>query len=124
MIVEPRGRRSKSNPLGLEPEVCRLIQQRRRAFRKHFGRDPRPDESLKFRPDQETPDVLTDDDVRRILAESMSEAEIDARFIYAFKKTGVVVLHGKKQRLSTEQIAAWELALEEYDEMLAKGGVM
>jgi hypothetical protein len=83
-------------------------------------RHPRPQESLVFTPDQGAATVLTDDDVRDILVEGMNEAEVDARFVYAFKLTGMLPLSGNEANWTAEQWAVWDAALGQYDALMAK----
>ena len=62
----------------------------------------------------------TDTEVRAILIAAMAEVEADPALIYAFQRTGVYVCEENERRLTKRARAAWNLAVDEYHEALAK----
>ncbi len=57
---------------------------------------------------------ISDEQVRSTIVQSMAEAEFPPAVIYAFHKTGVYVCEENEARLSEEQKAAWNAAINEY----------
>lgn len=63
-------------------------------------------------------DDLTDEQVRRVIAQSMVEAGFDPAILHAFRKTGEYVCADNVARLSKTKLAAWNAAVVEYDEAI------
>jgi hypothetical protein len=105
----------KSIPLSSEARgviECQLV-----AFQKKFGREPGLTDPIFFDPDSDklrpTSQQTQEEDERGIV-EAMATAGIDPALIYAFKKTGRIVIVTNKRLLSEQEIAEWEDAIDEY----------
>ena len=72
-----------------------------------------------FQPDADIPKVISEEVIHRELTSAAVNAGIDPGIIYAMNKTGMVFVAGKEDHWSTQDLAEWEAALEEYDSLNA-----
>ncbi len=110
--VDDDGNVSKGLPL--HPEIRALFDKEAEEFRKEHGRDPYPDELI-FR------DLGHPEHVEARFVDKMKEIGIDPALIYAFEKTGRIVIEGNKNRLSDIELREWDEAVEEYHRRIAQG---
>jgi hypothetical protein len=101
----------------LDPESMDMMQQQLQAFREKFGREPGPDDPLFFDPDADTPQPFRLEKFLEESTEAMVAAGIRPEIIYAHRKTGgLIVTEENQEKLSAEDIAEWEAAIDEYFE--------
>jgi hypothetical protein len=101
----------------LDPESMDMMQQQLQAFREKFGREPGPDDPIFFDPDADTPQPFRLEKFLEESTEAMVAAGIRPEIIYAHRKTGGLIVTEKNQeKLSAEDIAEWEAAIDEYFE--------
>jgi hypothetical protein len=94
-----------------------MMQQQLQAFREKFGREPGPDDPIFFDPDADTPQPFRLEKFLEESIEAMVAAGIRPEIIYAHRKTGgLIVTEANQEKLSAEDIAEWEAAIDEYFE--------
>jgi hypothetical protein len=103
---DDQGRLYKSMPL--DDEMIDLLQQQRQKFIDRHGREPGPDDAVFF-------DAPPAEHLEFRTVQAMQQAGIDPAFIYAYEKTGgLLVTEENQYRISTQDLAAWQAAVEEY----------
>jgi len=101
----------------LDPESMDMMQQQLQAFREKFGREPGPEDPIFFDPDADTPQPFRLEKFLEESTEAMVAAGIRPEIIYAHRKTcGLIVTEENLEKLSAEDIAEWEAAIDEYFE--------
>jgi len=101
----------------LDPESMDMMQQQLQAFREKFGREPGPDDPIFFDPKADTPQPFRLEKFLEESTEAMVAAGIRPEIIYAHRKTGgLIVTEENQEKLSAEDIAEWEAAIDEYFE--------
>jgi hypothetical protein len=101
----------------LDPESMDMMQQQLQAFREKFGREPGPDDPIFFDPDADTPQPFRLEKFLEESTEAVVAAGIRPEIIYAHRKTGgLIVTEENQEKLSAEDIAEWEAAIDEYFE--------
>jgi hypothetical protein len=90
-------------------EAAEILGEQRRKFVTKFGREPGPDEPIFF-------DAPPGEHLEAMMVQDMQEAGIDPAFIYAFEKTGGLLVTQQNQHLISEvDLDAWEAAIDEYE---------
>lgn len=93
----------------LNDEAAGILDEPRRKFVAKYGREPRPDEPIFC-------DMPPVEHVEAEMVRAMKEAGMDPAFIYAFEKTGGLLVTEQNQHLISEaDLDAWETALDEYE---------
>ena len=82
--------------------------------------DPGPDDPVFFDPDADTPQPFDLGEFDTAVTEAMATAGLDPAFIYAYRRTGLIVTEGNEHLLAEEDRQAWRDALAEYDEMMGR----
>ncbi len=106
----------------LSPEVVKTLEKQKETFRRKFGREPGPEDPLFFDPNADTPQPLDMDEMTALVVEAMAKAGVEPTRIYAYRKTGLIVTEENLHLLSEQDLAEWEAAIQEYEEMI-KGEV-
>jgi hypothetical protein len=115
-IKKQRGAKNRSD------KVDELRRNQQKAFRAKFGRDPRPDEPLFFDPNKDAPVAIDLEQVFADLADNMREAGISPELIYAYEKTGFILVEGREYtRAVTDE---YQAAIEEYFKLKAAGKIL
>ena len=73
-----------------------------------------------FQPDADTSKLISEEVIHRELTSAAVNAGIDPGIIYAMDKTGMVLVAGKEDHWSKQDLSEWEAAIEEYDSLNAK----
>lgn len=95
----------------MTPEVEEVVRRLLERFREKHGRDPRPDERL-F---PEIPEGIEGERlVERKMIEAMEAVGLAPEFVYAFKKTGLLVTEANRDRFSEADLVEWEAAIDEF----------
>jgi hypothetical protein len=106
-VQDEAGTVSKSIPL--PDEAADILEQQRRKFVERFGREPGPGDPVFF----DAPPV---EQVEFQMVQAMQAAGVDPAFIYAFEKTGgLLVTEQNMHLISEEDLAAWQDAIDEYE---------
>lgn len=108
--IRPDGSRS----VPLSPEMMEALKEQRERFKAKFGRDPGPNDSVFFDPDADEPREYPSERMEEEWIRAMTAAGTSPELIYAYKKTGRMVTEDNKKFLTTEELAEWHAALEEY----------
>ncbi len=104
----------------MTPELREAMGRQLEAFRRKFGRAPRPDEPVFFDPDVDTPRELEADKLQSQMIEAMVAAGVEPAKIYAYHKTGLLPTNDNLHLLSKEDIEQWKAAIAEYENVKGK----
>jgi hypothetical protein len=97
--------------------VYQAMLERRQKFIEKFGREPGPEDPVFFDPDSDTPEEISEDRLTRMLNEALSATGVDPALVYAHNKTGLIVSEENMHLLSKEDLAEWNQAIEEANQM-------
>jgi len=109
-------RHYRSRTVEITPELGDLLKQQEARFVEKFGRPMDPDDPVFFDPDEDTPQEITEDKLDRIFMEAAVKAGVDPAYIYAFKKTGLLVTTDNWDELSSEMQEEWKAAIREAEQ--------
>ena len=112
-----RTRQSRSRTVPMTPEVADAIRMQQVWFKEKFGREPGPEDPIFFDPDADTPQEIDAEKLDKMTIEAMVKAGIDPSYIYAFKKTGLLVTTDNWDKLSPEDQVEWEAAISESEKV-------
>jgi hypothetical protein len=101
-------------------ELSELLENQQRDFRARFGCDPEPEDPFFVREDDG--ESIRPGDKQVITA--MSDAGVDAAFIYAFHKTGIYRQDVEGHYLIPKRFIAWDQALNDYDDAMEASRLM
>jgi hypothetical protein len=105
-IEDDNGTVRKSVPLSAE--AVAILHEQRRRFVERFGREPGPNDLVFF-------DLPPVEQVEFQTAQAMRKAGIDEAIIYAYEKTGGLLVTEENMHLIPEKdLEAWRAAIEEY----------
>jgi hypothetical protein len=91
------------------------MADQRQAFIKKFGREPGPGDPIIFDPDHDTPWPMPARKLRAGMVLTMIRAGIPEHLIYAYIRTGGLVMSEEGlRRASPEDRAAWNQAMAEF----------
>lgn len=90
------------------------MKAQKRAFEKKFGRNPGPGDPVFFGPDADTPLPITSERIESEILSAMKSAELPAELIYAFKKSGILLMESRRGEYHPDDVAAWNAAIDEY----------
>jgi UDP-N-acetylglucosamine transferase subunit ALG13 len=94
--------------LPLTDEMKTVLEEQRQKFIVKFGREPGPGDPVFF----DAPPV---EQVEFQMVQAMQKAGIDPAIIYAYEKTGGLLVTEQNQHLiSDRDLATWQAAIEEY----------
>lgn len=108
-VVDEEGKVYKQVPL--VPEACELFDKMSEDFLRVFEREPRKDSDpvhlLKY--------VMGEEELERQTVEAMQKAGVRPQLIYAYQKTGGLLLTRENKKLATtKDLEDWDAAIEEY----------
>ena len=118
-----RLRRHQGRTIPLKPDVVSALEEQREAFRRKFGREPRPDDPVFFDPDADTPQPFDLGRLDTAMTEAMTKAGLDPAFIYAYRRTGLIVTEQNECLLTEDDRQAWRNAVAEYEDMIGRGPI-
>lgn len=108
----------------ITPDTAEVIQGQIQMFESFFGRKPEGDEPIFFDtdfPDKPTP--INIDKVKTKMTELMKQVKLPEEFIYAFEKTGgLLVSEDNKHLISKDDLKMWDDAVDEYRRQFQKLG--
>ena len=120
--MKQKRKKTKRRRVKLEGETLDIMQQQLARFREKFGREPGPTDPIFFDPDAETPRPMDRDTLDEAMLSAMRKAGIDPAIVHAWLRTGFLVSEENRHLLSEEDLAEWQAALEEYDQLQRSGG--
>lgn len=91
-----------------------MLAEQLAAFREKFGREPGPGDPLMFDPDAEEPRPMDAARIENEMTAAARDAGVDPAMIYAMQTTGLMVTEFNMDKLSDEDIAEWEEAIDRY----------
>lgn len=102
--------------------VDTFMEIHRKAFRAKFGRDPGPDDPLFFDPDAAQPQAISEKQLGGAMTEMFDALGVDDAYRYAYNKTGYMVTEMNRDKIPPRDLAAFEAAYREFEEMFGPGG--
>jgi hypothetical protein len=115
-----RKRTGHTRTVPMSGEVYQALLDQRQRFIDKFGREPGPNDPVFFDPDADTPQQITEEKLGRMMNEALSAAGIDPALVYAYNKTGLLVSEDNLHLLSDEDLAEWQQAVDEAEQMFRK----
>jgi hypothetical protein len=97
----------------MTPDVADALSMQQQLFKEKFGRDPGPGDPVFFDPDADAPQAFNSEKLDKAVIEAMVKSGMDPSYIYAFKKTGLLVTTENWDKLSPEDQAEWNAAISE-----------
>ena len=73
-----------------------------------------------FDPDADTPQPFDHGKVEAEVTQAMAQAALGPAFIYAYRRTGLIVTEENEHLLTDEDRQAWRDALAEYEQMIGR----
>lgn len=107
-------RRIKRRSVKINAEMKAGFLRQLEAFRLKFGREPGPDDPIFFDPDSDTPQPIPEGVIEAATIAAMVRAGLPGEFVYAYKKTGLIVTQTNMHDMPPDDLAAWEQAIDEY----------
>ncbi len=101
----------------MNKEMSDVMKQQLDAFRKKFRRDPNPNDPVFFDPDAETPQEMKLDGYEEAVVDAMRKSGMKASSIYAFQKTGLLLVEGMEAGWPKDRVAEFRAAVVEYDKL-------
>lgn len=91
-----------------------ILEKQVAAFEKKFGRRPGPNDPVFFDPDADEPSPLSAKKVDKHIIAAMQTAGTPPEIVYAYKKTGMLLLDKLKPTYPATAVAEWDAAVDEY----------
>lgn len=97
--------------------VADLMEEQRQAFITKFGREPGPNDPVIFDPTQDAPQPMPENMMTANMVLSMIRAGSPERLIFAYLRTGGLILTTTTiRKASRADRDAWKAAMNEYEE--------
>jgi hypothetical protein len=94
------------------PSPEKVMREQLKAFRKKFGRDPLPHEPVFFDPNEDEPTPIRLEEVQEACMTLLQGAP--PQIIYAYKKTGRILLEDLRDTYPPDAVAEFDAAIQEY----------
>lgn len=108
-LIDGEGDYHKQIPL--VPEALEVFDQAAEDFRRVFDREPRKNSDPVFLCKY----LISEEELERQTVESMQRANVRPHIIYAYRKTGGLLLSRQNEKLaSTKDVDDWDAAIDEY----------
>jgi len=98
----------------MSDETIKAFKLQAEKFKEKFGREIGPNDPVFFDPNKDIPTPIDEDILEKETIKAMEKANIPAHFIYAFKKTGLMLFEGSENKYTKKDIKNYEDAVEEY----------
>jgi hypothetical protein len=108
-----RMRQPRSRTVSMTPDVANALRMQQQLFKEKFGCDPGPGDPVFFDPDAGIPQEFSSDKLDEAVIQAMVKSGMDPSYIYAYKKTGLLVTTENWDKLSPEDQAEWNAAINE-----------
>jgi outer membrane protein TolC len=102
-----KGRVQAASALTNEQQAQAILQQRLEQFKQRFGREPGQADRVFFQ--APSLDAAVDG-----ISKAMESSEIDPAFVYAFRKTGLIVVSENMAELTGAELQVFQDAADEY----------
>ncbi len=97
-----------SRSIPMSAEVADLLEEQRQRFIARYGREPGPDDPVFF-------DLPPVEQIEFQTVQAMHKAGIDPAIIYAYEKTGgLLVTEANRHLIPDKDLAEWQAAIDEY----------
>jgi len=120
--MKSKQKKPKRRQVRLPDEVVEILKRRRDCFREKFRREPGPTDPIFFDPHADTPRPMEMDTLDEAMLDAMAHAGIDPAIVHAWLRTGLLVSEENRHLISAEDLAEWQAAIEEYQELQRTGG--
>lgn len=104
----------RSRKVKISDEGLRLFLIQQEAFREKFGRDPEDDDPIFFDPDASDPEPVDPTGIQEMILEAMCKAHTPPQIMFAFMRTGLLVMEETKKVISPDDLADWDAAIDDY----------
>ena len=94
-----------------------VLEDRMRAFREKFGRDPGPDDPVFFDPNKDVPTPYGPEDIDTMFDEALASGALaggERAFVAASQEVGYLVSEENRHLFSVAEIQAWEEAFDRH----------
>jgi hypothetical protein len=102
---------------GFQMPAEKAFREEYEAFLRKFGREPNSSDPVFFDPDSDTPAPVELTRFADEVVNALAGMGTDPAFIYAFRRTGLIVTPESERLLTAAERQAWKAALAEYDEI-------
>jgi hypothetical protein len=99
-----------------------MMRAQLKDFRRKFGRDPKPGEPVFFDPDKDEPTPLDPGKVEADMLEVLRKTGTAPQIIYAYRKTGLLIVEGFEENYPPEAVKEWKAAIDEYFKLEREAG--
>lgn len=96
------------------PSPEKMLRKQLKAFRRKFGRDPGPGDPVFFDPGSDTPTPMGEDFLNDALIAAMQKAGTPPEIVYAYRKTGLLLVESRLDTYPPDDVAEWDAAVREY----------
>lgn len=111
--------RHKRQPASRSVDPGDILREQVAAFEKKFRRRPEPRDPLFFDPDANEPRALSAEKIDKDVFAAMQAAGTPQHIVYAFKRTGLLLIDELRSAYPADAIAEWDAAIDEYFSMAA-----
>jgi hypothetical protein len=111
--------RSKRKRYSDDPFIDQMLHEQFTASRKKFGREPQDGDPVFFDPNADNPVPIPDQEIDDAFMFLLKDAP--PQIVYAYKKTGRVLLDDLRHQYQPEAIAEFDAAIAEYFELEKAG---
>jgi hypothetical protein len=98
----------------MSPEMIQMLEEQREAFKKKFGREPRPEDPVIYDEDCDEPTPLSEEKIHEVMINALIAAGARSEIVYACRKTGLLVTEANRHLLTRAEWKEWKGAIEEY----------
>lgn len=98
----------------MNPQMISLLDEQREAFKKKFGREPRPEDPVIYDEDCDEPTPLSEEKIHEVMIKALVAAGARQEIVYAARKTGRLVTESNRHLLTREEWKEWKDAVNEY----------
>jgi hypothetical protein len=115
-VPKSRGRKKKGKAqlTRMSPQVRDALLEQRAAFISKFGREPGPDDPVIFDPSKDVPTPIDPAELEGEVLGAMRKTGVPPEIIYAYRKTGRLLLRENRDLYPREAQSAWDAAIDEY----------
>ncbi|HEY7084536.1 MAG TPA: hypothetical protein VH519_06940 [Hyphomicrobiaceae bacterium] len=109
------GKKSRVTKVAITERTREILENQRQRFREKFGRDPGPSDPVFFEPDATEPVPMSAVKVEAETIEAMRKAGTPPQFIYAYKRTGgLLLMENMREHWPPDRVKEWDDAIDQY----------
>jgi hypothetical protein len=98
----------------IDARTREILEGQRQRFREKFGRDWQENDPVFFDPDASEPSPMSAVKMEADVIEAMRKAGTPPHIVYAYKKTGLLLMEEMREHWPQDRVKEWEDAVEEY----------